>query len=74
MQRNDYCFKSLKSFVREMIDKHRLDFDENNMRDFTDYYLKIDLSNDENKISGFFKYGFYFLNNAIIKFNFFYYI
>ena len=53
MKRNTYCFNFLKSYLRGMIDKHRLDFDENNMRDFTDYYLKTELSNDENTISGY---------------------
>ena len=52
MQRNDYCFGFLKSYIRGIIEKHRLDFDENSMRDFTDYYLKMELSNDNN-ISGF---------------------
>lgn len=36
-----------------MIEKHRRDFDETQMRDLTDYYLKCEKSNDPDQISGF---------------------
>ena len=39
-------------FIQEMVDKHRPDFDENEMRDFTDYFIKSQVNNDPDSISG----------------------
>ena len=33
-------------FIRTKVEKHKQDFDINNLRDFTDYYLKSVIDNE----------------------------
>ena len=61
MRRNNAAFEFMKSFIKGMIDKHRQDFDINELRDFIDYYLKLDISNKSDRLSGFL--------NIDVKFN-----
>ena len=61
MRRNNAAFEFMKSFIKGMIDKHRQYFDINELRDFIDYYLKLDISNKSDRLSGFL--------NIDVKFN-----
>ena len=36
----------IDQYIMDIIDKHRVDFDINNLRDFTDYYLKSEVEKD----------------------------
>lgn len=55
----------MHSFIEGMIEKHRRDFDPNCMRDFTDYYLQTEKSNDPDKISGLYIYDIPTKQNSI---------
>ena len=39
--------RQIKNFIRKIISEHRETFDEDNMRDFIDLYLKAEKSGDE---------------------------